>query len=191
MGGRGFSYQAPLMWNHPPVCVWVAGTLLTFKIRMSTFFVVDKVYHYVWLGWPWTIALVMLLNAKAAVGCLMMSHFYPFVFFILHVCICHYYSRLLSLPYFPSQVFLVWCGRNHVCLCYGSCWPLFPFLSTPTWLRQMAAVPECGFPAGFFLLKGSSSSPLLPATPCMLRMDSRRRFHPILALPFNKDSSTV
>jgi len=36
MGGRAFSYQAPLLWNQLPVWVWEADTLSTFKIRLKT-----------------------------------------------------------------------------------------------------------------------------------------------------------
>ncbi|XP_072251172.1 uncharacterized protein [Leuresthes tenuis] len=37
MGGRAFSYQAPLLWNKLPVNVREADTLSTFKIRLKTF----------------------------------------------------------------------------------------------------------------------------------------------------------
>ncbi|XP_071350987.1 uncharacterized protein [Trachinotus anak] len=36
MGGRAFSYQAPLLWNQLPVWVREADTLSTFKIRLKT-----------------------------------------------------------------------------------------------------------------------------------------------------------
>ena len=37
MGGRSFSYQAPLLWNQLPVLVREADTLSTFKARLKTF----------------------------------------------------------------------------------------------------------------------------------------------------------
>ncbi|XP_075334697.1 uncharacterized protein LOC142396039 [Odontesthes bonariensis] len=37
MGGRAFSYQAPLLWNKLPVNVRDADTLSTFKTRLKTF----------------------------------------------------------------------------------------------------------------------------------------------------------
>lgn len=43
MGGRAFSYQAPLLWNKLPVNVREADTLSTFKIRLKTF-LFDKAY---------------------------------------------------------------------------------------------------------------------------------------------------
>ena len=43
MGGRAFSYQAPLLWNKLPVNVREAETLYTFKIRLKTF-LFDKAY---------------------------------------------------------------------------------------------------------------------------------------------------
>ena len=43
MGGRAFSYQAPLLWNKLPVNVREADTLSTFKIRLKTF-LSDKAY---------------------------------------------------------------------------------------------------------------------------------------------------
>ena len=43
MGGRAFSYQAPLLWNKLPVNVQEADTLSTFKIRLKTF-LFDKAY---------------------------------------------------------------------------------------------------------------------------------------------------
>uniref|UniRef100_A0A3Q3JNC3 Reverse transcriptase domain-containing protein n=1 Tax=Monopterus albus TaxID=43700 RepID=A0A3Q3JNC3_MONAL len=43
MGGRAFSYQAPLLWNQLPVSVREADTLSTFKIRLKTF-LFDKAY---------------------------------------------------------------------------------------------------------------------------------------------------
>ena len=44
-----------------------------------------------------------------------------------------------------QQVSLAWC--------HDDCCSLFPVLSSPSWLLQMAALPESG--SGFFLLKGS------------------------------------
>ncbi|XP_072247498.1 uncharacterized protein [Leuresthes tenuis] len=43
MGGRAFSYQAPLLWNKLPVNVREADTLSTFKISLKTF-LSDKAY---------------------------------------------------------------------------------------------------------------------------------------------------
>ena len=43
MRSRGFSYQAPLLWNHLPDLVWGADTLPTFKSRLKTF-LFDKAY---------------------------------------------------------------------------------------------------------------------------------------------------
>ncbi|XP_075329020.1 uncharacterized protein LOC142388045 [Odontesthes bonariensis] len=43
MGGRAFSYQAPLLWNKLPVNVREADTLSTFKTRLKTF-LFDKAY---------------------------------------------------------------------------------------------------------------------------------------------------
>uniref|UniRef100_A0A4W6G917 Reverse transcriptase domain-containing protein n=1 Tax=Lates calcarifer TaxID=8187 RepID=A0A4W6G917_LATCA len=43
MGGRAFSYQAPLLWNLLPVSVREADTLCTFKSRLKTF-LFDKAY---------------------------------------------------------------------------------------------------------------------------------------------------
>ncbi|XP_034541124.1 uncharacterized protein LOC117814108, partial [Notolabrus celidotus] len=43
VGGRTFSYQAPLLWNHLPVRVREADTLSTFKSRLKTF-LFDKAY---------------------------------------------------------------------------------------------------------------------------------------------------
>ena len=37
MGGRAFSYQAPLLWNKLPVYASEADTLSTFKIMLKTF----------------------------------------------------------------------------------------------------------------------------------------------------------
>jgi len=37
MGGRAFSYQAPLLWNQLPVQIQEADTLSTFKSRLKTF----------------------------------------------------------------------------------------------------------------------------------------------------------
>ena len=42
-GGRAFSYQAPLLWNHLPDLVQRADTLPTFKSRLKTF-LFDKAY---------------------------------------------------------------------------------------------------------------------------------------------------
>ena len=42
-----------------------------------------------------------------------------------------------------QQVSLAWC--------YGACCPLFPVLSTPSWSRQMSALPGSGSDGGFFL----------------------------------------
>jgi len=43
MGGRAFSYQAPLLWNMLPVNVQDADTLSNFKIRLKAF-LFDKAY---------------------------------------------------------------------------------------------------------------------------------------------------
>ncbi|XP_038152993.1 uncharacterized protein LOC119791138, partial [Cyprinodon tularosa] len=43
MGGRSFSYHAPLLWNQLPVLVREADTLSTFKARLKTF-LFDKAY---------------------------------------------------------------------------------------------------------------------------------------------------
>ena len=43
MGGRAFSYQAPLLWNKLPVNVREADILSTFKTRLKTFFL-DNAY---------------------------------------------------------------------------------------------------------------------------------------------------
>uniref|UniRef100_A0AAQ5ZSU8 Reverse transcriptase domain-containing protein n=1 Tax=Amphiprion ocellaris TaxID=80972 RepID=A0AAQ5ZSU8_AMPOC len=43
MGGRAFSYQAPLLWNQLPVWVREADTLSIFKTRLKTF-LFDKAY---------------------------------------------------------------------------------------------------------------------------------------------------
>ncbi|XP_034541068.1 uncharacterized protein LOC117814067 [Notolabrus celidotus] len=43
MGGRTFSYQVPLLWNHLPVRVQEVDTLSTFKSRLQTF-LFDKAY---------------------------------------------------------------------------------------------------------------------------------------------------
>ena len=43
MGGRAFSYQAPLLWNNLPVEVRGADTLSIFKSRLKTF-LFDKAY---------------------------------------------------------------------------------------------------------------------------------------------------
>ena len=43
MGGRAFSYQAPLLWNQLPLWVREADTLSTFKIKLKTF-LFDKAY---------------------------------------------------------------------------------------------------------------------------------------------------
>lgn len=43
MGGRAFSYQAPLLWNHLPSTVRGADTLTTFKVRLKTF-LYDKAF---------------------------------------------------------------------------------------------------------------------------------------------------
>ncbi|XP_074521141.1 uncharacterized protein LOC141786455 [Halichoeres trimaculatus] len=43
MGGRAFSYQAPLLWNNLPVEVRGADTVSTFKSRLKTF-LFDKAY---------------------------------------------------------------------------------------------------------------------------------------------------
>ena len=43
MGGRAFSYQAPLLWNQLPVYGREADTLSIFKIRVKTF-LFDKAY---------------------------------------------------------------------------------------------------------------------------------------------------
>ena len=44
MGGRAFSYQAPLLWNHLPFLVREADTLADFKSRLKTF-LFDKAYN--------------------------------------------------------------------------------------------------------------------------------------------------
>ncbi|XP_028310272.1 uncharacterized protein LOC114467932, partial [Gouania willdenowi] len=43
IGGRAFSYQAPLLWNHLPTTVRGADTLSTFKVRLKTF-LFDKAF---------------------------------------------------------------------------------------------------------------------------------------------------
>ena len=43
MGGRAFSYQAPLLWNQLPVWVREADTLSIFKVRLKTF-LFDQAY---------------------------------------------------------------------------------------------------------------------------------------------------
>ena len=43
MGGRAFSYQAPLLWNQLPVSVREVDTVSTFKSRLKTF-LFDKAY---------------------------------------------------------------------------------------------------------------------------------------------------
>ncbi|XP_070400467.1 uncharacterized protein, partial [Nothobranchius furzeri] len=43
MGGRSFSYQAPLLWNQLPALVREADTLSTFKNRLKTF-LFDRAY---------------------------------------------------------------------------------------------------------------------------------------------------
>jgi len=43
MGGRAFSYQAPLLWNQLPVWLQEADALSTFKIRLKIF-LFDKTY---------------------------------------------------------------------------------------------------------------------------------------------------
>uniref|UniRef100_A0A8C6LDP4 Reverse transcriptase domain-containing protein n=1 Tax=Nothobranchius furzeri TaxID=105023 RepID=A0A8C6LDP4_NOTFU len=40
MGGRSFSYQAPLLWNQLPALVREADTLSTFKNRLKTFYLI-------------------------------------------------------------------------------------------------------------------------------------------------------
>ena len=46
MGGKAFSYQAPLMWNHLQLLVREADTLSDSKSRLKTF-LFDKAY-----SWP-------------------------------------------------------------------------------------------------------------------------------------------
>jgi len=46
--------------------------------------------------------------------------------------------------------------------CYSVCCPLFSVFSNPSWWRRMATLPESGSDGGFFLLKGSCSSPQSP-----------------------------
>ncbi|KAI3373418.1 hypothetical protein L3Q82_022031, partial [Scortum barcoo] len=43
LGGRAFSYQAPVLWNQLPVWVREADTVSVFKNRLKTFFF-DKAY---------------------------------------------------------------------------------------------------------------------------------------------------
>ena len=43
MGGRAFSYQAPLLWNLLPVSVWEADTICAFRSRVKAF-LFDKAY---------------------------------------------------------------------------------------------------------------------------------------------------
>uniref|UniRef100_A0A674PEA0 Reverse transcriptase domain-containing protein n=1 Tax=Takifugu rubripes TaxID=31033 RepID=A0A674PEA0_TAKRU len=43
MGGRAFSYQAPLLWNQLPVQVREADSIATFKIRLKTY-LFEKAY---------------------------------------------------------------------------------------------------------------------------------------------------
>uniref|UniRef100_A0A674PN03 Reverse transcriptase domain-containing protein n=1 Tax=Takifugu rubripes TaxID=31033 RepID=A0A674PN03_TAKRU len=45
MGGRAFSYQAPLLWNQLPVQVREADSIATFKIRLKTY-LFEKAYCY-------------------------------------------------------------------------------------------------------------------------------------------------
>ncbi|TWW55902.1 hypothetical protein D4764_09G0009520 [Takifugu flavidus] len=45
MGGRAFSYQAPLLWNQLPVQVREADSIATFKIRLETY-LFEKAYCY-------------------------------------------------------------------------------------------------------------------------------------------------
>ncbi|TWW80158.1 26S proteasome regulatory subunit 6B [Takifugu flavidus] len=45
MGGRAFSYQAPLLWNQLPVQVWEADSIATLKIRLKTY-LFEKAYCY-------------------------------------------------------------------------------------------------------------------------------------------------
>ncbi|TWW64927.1 hypothetical protein D4764_22G0005740 [Takifugu flavidus] len=45
MGGRAFSYQAPLLWNQLPVQVREADSIATFKIRLKTF-LFEKAYCF-------------------------------------------------------------------------------------------------------------------------------------------------
>ena len=59
-GGRAFSYQAPLLWNHLPDLVRGADTLLTFKSRLKTF-LFDKAY-----SWG---QFQLLVNAARGLGC--------------------------------------------------------------------------------------------------------------------------
>lgn len=44
MGGRAFSYQAPLLWNQLPVQVREADSIATFKIRLKTY-LFEKAYY--------------------------------------------------------------------------------------------------------------------------------------------------
>lgn len=43
MGGRGFSFQPPLLWNKLPVWIQLTNTFSTFKIKFTTF-LLDKSY---------------------------------------------------------------------------------------------------------------------------------------------------
>ncbi|XP_056887154.1 uncharacterized protein LOC130524745 [Takifugu flavidus] len=45
MGGRAFSYQAPLLWNQLPVQVREADSIATLKIRLKTY-LFEKAYCY-------------------------------------------------------------------------------------------------------------------------------------------------
>ena len=39
IGGRAFSYRAPLLWNKLPAHVWCADTITLFKARLKTYIV--------------------------------------------------------------------------------------------------------------------------------------------------------
>ena len=69
--------------------------------------------------------------------------------------------------------------------CYGVCCPLFPVLSTPSWLRQMATLPGSGSDEGFFLLKGSFFFPQSPRARSGREIGSKRSFSAICSLSYS------
>ena len=110
MGGRAFSYQAPLLWNQLPVWVQEADTLSTWNIRLKTSF------------------LIKLIVGPRLLGNLPWCTFLQSALFTL----CVHKTLLLSLACvsLSKQVSLTWCC--------GACCPLFPVLWTPSWSRRMA-----------------------------------------------------
>ena len=65
----------------------------------------------------------------------------------------------------------------------GVCCPLFSVLSNPSWSRQMATLPEPGSARGFFLLKGSRSSPQSPHARSGREIGQNRSFVAICWFP--------